>query len=368
MSKPVSSYIHSLIKSLKNYWHSSLWHRVKIIVVLAVFAFTSFVFAVGQWYIQSEKSKPLVYGVSFIPDYASSLGVEPQETMDALLNIGVRHFRLVSYWDKMESTMGTYDFTELDWQLAKAERAGAKISLSVGMRQPRWPECHMPEWAKTQDVSQWQNRLQVFMAAVVNRYKDSPALESYQVENEFFLKGFGICESIPHAFDRERLVAEYKLVKQLDPRHTAIVNRSNNALGWPVGEPTPDKFGISVYKRVWDAQATHRYLEYPWPAWYYGFLAGWQKLTTGRDMVIHEMQAEAWAPNNKVLKEISLDEQNKSLNAKRLEDRFSYARDTGMRTIDMWGAEYWYYRKVVLHDDSLWKVAQKEFTPLDKQE
>jgi hypothetical protein len=361
MSKPHPAYTRQLSKTLRTYWRSSLWHRIKIIVVLVVFVFVSFVFAIGQWYIQSEKSKPLVYGVSFIPDYAQSLGLNPEQTMDALLGIGIKHFRLVSYWSDMEQQMGTYDFSQLDWQFEKAEKAGAKVSLSVGMRQPRWPECHMPDWAKAQDVSQWQNRLQIFMAAVVNRYKDSPALQSYQVENEFFLKGFGICETIPHAFDRERLVAEYKLVKQLDPKHTIIINRSNNALGWPVGEPTPDVFGISVYKRVWDAQATHRYLEYPWPAWYYGFLAGWQKLLTGRDMVIHEMQAEAWAPDNKRLQDISLDEQNKSLNAKRLQDRFSYAKSTGMRTVDMWGGEYWYYRLKVLHDPSLWDVAAKEF-------
>jgi len=32
------------------------------------------------------------------------------------------------------------------------------------------------------------------------------------------------------------------------------------------------------------------------------------------------------------------------------------------RTIDAWGAEYWYYRLKVLHDSSLWNVAQQEFS------
>ena len=352
----------SLTSWLRRYWHSSLWHRIKIVTVLVIFIFVTFVYSLGQWYIWSERNKPLTYGVSFIPDYAQSLGLDPQQTFDSLLGIGVRHFRLVSYWSDIEQTKGSYDFSQLDWQFKKAEAAGAKVSLSIGMRQPRWPECHMPDWAKAEDESQWQNQLQVFMATVIERYQSSPALDSYQVENEFFLKGFGICETIPHAFDRARLVSEYKLVKTLDPKHKVIVNRSNNALGWPVGQPQPDMFGISVYKRVWDAQASHRYLEYPWPAWYYAFLAGWQKITTGKDMMIHEMQAEAWAPNNKTLQQISLSEQNKSLNAKRLQDRFSYAKHTGMKTVDMWGGEYWYYRKAVLHDDSLWQVAQTEFS------
>src|SRR5205809_607503 len=81
--------------------------------------------------------------------------------------------------------------------------------------------------ATKEPVSQWQPQLEKYMTAVVNRYKDSPALDSYQVENEFFLKGFGECETIPGSMDRSRLVAEYNLVKRLDPHHTVIVNRSN---------------------------------------------------------------------------------------------------------------------------------------------
>lgn len=50
---------------------------------------------------------------------------------------------------------------------------------------------------------------------------------------------------------------------------------------------------VSVYKRVWDAGLSRRYLEYPQPAWYYAFMAGVQKIVQGRDMNVHEMQAEA---------------------------------------------------------------------------
>jgi hypothetical protein len=318
-------------------------------------------YGIAQWYIWSEKGKPMVWGVSFIPDYAQSLGVDPQANMDALLAIGVKNFRLVSYWSDMEPSQGQYDFSQLDWEFKKAEQAGAHITLSVGLRQPRWPECHMPVWATTESESQWQPQLEQYMTNVVNRYKTSSALASYQVENEFFLSGFGKCGSIPGWNDRGRLVSEYNLVKKLDPSRTAIIARSNNALGWPVGEPKPDEIGISVYKRVWDARLTHRYMEYPIPAWYYGFLAGWQKLFLHRDMVIHELQAEAWAPHNQSIQQTSLAEQNKSLDAKRLEGRFTYGKQTGMREIYLWGGEYWYYRMQVLHDNSLWNIAKDEF-------
>lgn len=360
MPKLLISYLHKLAKSLNGYWHSSLWRRIKIVVVALVLFVVACIYGIGQWYIRSEQSKPPTYGVSFIPDYARSLGVDPQATMDALLGIGVRHFRLVSYWSDGEPQPGRYDFTQLDWQFKKAEAANAKIILTVGLRQPRWPECHAPGWVDTsKPESTWESPLMQYMQAVVQRYRNSPALESYQLENEYFLRGFGTCTN----FDRGRLVREYDLVQRLDRVHPVIIGRSNNALGFPLGAPQPDEFSISVYKRVWDAAVTHRYIEYPFPPWFYGFLAGVQKIFLHRDMMIAELQAEAWPPDGQPITKTSLAEQNKSLDARRLKERFEFGRATGMRSIYLWGAEYWYYRLQVLDDPSLWNVARQEFQP-----
>ena len=345
------------------FWRRSWWRKLIVVTVLGGLIALGGMYSIARWYIASQASKPLVYGTSFIPAYAESLGLEPQETMQALIDdLGVRHFRLVSYWNQIEPQPGQYDFTQLDWQFAKAEASGSKITLSVGLRQPRWPECHIPAWAADQPAAQWQPQLERFMTAVVSRYKNSPSLESYQLENEFFLKGFGLCTN----FDRQRLVSEYNLIKREDPRHQVIISRSNNALGMPVGEPKPDEFGISIYKRVWEASLLHRYIEYPFPAWYYAFLAGTQKILTGRDMIIHELQAEAWPPNGQGITQTSLAEQNKSLDANRFKDRFEHGRATGMRTMYLWSGEYWYYRLKVLHDPSLWDIAKDEFRSIKK--
>lgn len=350
-------YTSQLKKRLTGCWRSSWLHKIALVVIALVILMGAGMYGVAEWYLHSEQSKPLQLGVSFIPDYASSLGVDPSQTMDGLLGIGVKHFRLVSYWSDMEPTPGHYDFSQLDWQFQKAEAAHAKITLTLGLRQPRWPECHAPDWASKEPISQWQPQLEKFMAAVEQRYQHSPSLQDYQVENEYFLKGFGTCTD----FSRSRLVSEYQLVKKLDPQHPIIVARSNNTLGFPVGQPQPDEFSISVYKRVWDAGVTHRYLEYPQPSWLYGFIAGTQRIFNHRDMRIAELQAEAWPPNGQTIPQTSLVEQNKSLDAKRLAGRFTYAKNTGMRQIDAWGAEYWYYRLQVLHDPSLWNVAKQEY-------
>lgn len=338
------------------YWRRSRWHKLVCVVVALVILVTGGMYGIAEWYIHSQKG-PQQLGVSFIPDYAAGLGVDPQKTMDALTGIGVKNFRLVSYWSDMERSKGTYDFSQLDWQFKKAEAAHANVLLTVGLRQPRWPECHMPDWAASEPRSQWQPQLENFMQAVIERYKDSPALEKYQLENEYFLQGFGTCTD----FSRDRLISEYNLVKKLDPSHPVVVGRSNNALGFPLGQPQPDEFSISVYKRVWDAGYTHRYIEYPQTSWFYAYIAGVQKIFNHKDMIIGELQAEAWPPNGKTITATALSEQDKSFNAKRFEDRVKYAKNTGMPEIYLWGAEYWYYRDQVLHDPSLWNVAKQEF-------
>ena len=341
------------------YWRGHWWHKVVATGVIALALMGCGMYGIALWYQHGEKSKPLELGVSFIPDYATYLGLNPQATMDALINdLHVRNFRLTSYWNDVEPTPGQYDFSQLDWQFAKAEAAHAKITLTVGLRQPRWPECHPPSWVDTtKPLESWQPQLEQYMTAVINRYKHSPALQNYQLENEYFLKGFGLCTDMT----RSRLVSEYSLVKQLDPSHPVIVTRSNNALGTPVGKPTPDEFSISIYQRVWDAALTHRYIQYPFPSWFYAFVAGVQKITKGKDMVIGELQAEPWPSQKQNLLNSSLTEQNKSFNAKRLEATIDFGESTGMRTINLWGAEYWYYRMVTLHDPSVWNAAKTIF-------
>lgn len=350
-------------------WFSRLSWLQKIGVGFLVFIILLIggMYAISQWYKFSVRNQPLVVGATFTSDYAKYMGVDPKETMQAMIDeLGIRNFRLVSYWDKIEENQGIYDFTDLDWQFQKARGSGSKVSLSIGLRQPRWPECHMPAWAKDTPMTTWEPQLMEFMRVVIERYKDDPALESYQLENEFFLDVFGECPD----FSRERLVREYNYVKSLDSVTPVIVSRSNNAIGFPMNDPKPDKYAVSVYKRVWDKTLTHRYVEYPFPAWFYGFLAGGSKLIDGREMIIHELQTEAWLPDNKGYKMNNIKdipEQNKSLNANRLKDRIRYGEASGVKQMDVWGAEWWYWRKVKAGDSSLWDTARQEISRINDQ-
>lgn len=348
-------------RRLQRYWRSGLVQRIIISIIAVIVGFVGVSYGVAQWYIANQSSKPLVYGATFSPYYAEYFDLDPKETLNAIINdLGVKHLRLVSYWDKSEATEGVYDFSNLDWQFAMAEQSGAKISLALGLRQPRWPECHMPTWAMSTPMTEWEPKLTKYIQAVIERYKTSPALESYQLENEFFLKVFGECPD----FTRDRLVREAAVVKAADPTRPLIITRSNNALGIPIGDPQPDKFGVSVYKRVWDKTITKRYFEYPLPAWFYASLGGYGKIFTGKDLMIHELQTEAWLPESRgfSMNDIaSIPEQNKSLDATRLQDRLDYAEATGLREVYVWGAEWWYWQKQTANKPDLWDTAKHTF-------
>lgn len=344
----------------KRLWPASIWKRLLVGTGAFLVLFATGSYAVAQWYIAKHNDEPMILGTTFVPNYAESFGLDPKETLQAILgDLKVKQIRLVSYWDRIEYTPGQYDFSELDWQFAMAAKHETKISLAIGLRQPRWPECHEPAWVTPLSKAEWQPKLNNFMKVVIDRYKNSPVLDTYELENEFFMKVFGECQD----FDRQRLIHELELVKKLDPYHKVIISRSNNWVGLPVGKPTPDQFGISIYKRVWDKTVTHRYFEYPLPAWFYAALAGGGEILTGKDMIIHELQAEPWPPTD--IHQASIAEQFKSMNAKRLKDRISYAEATGMRNIDLWGAEWWYWLKVQQNDPSVWNVVKQAIAQAD---
>lgn len=332
------------------------WARVLIVLLGLLLLACIGLWGVSRWYVAQTRDEPLRVGVTFIADYARHLGLEPRETLNAIFtDLDVKHVRLVSYWNKHEVAPGVYDFTDLDWQFHRAEAAGAKVSLAIGLRQPRWPECHRPAWLESAGPIDWQTQLNAYMTEVIERYRTSPALETYQLENEYNLEAFGECPEP----SQERLLSEYNLVKRLDPHHPIILSRSDNLPALLLSEPQPDIVGMSVYRRVWNTNIYQGYFNYPLPSWYYAGLAGLQKIFTGKDSVLHEMQMEPWPPHGKSILETSREEQDKSMSANDFANRVRFAEQTGLRTIDLWGAEWWYYRKVVLHDSSVWDAAQQ---------
>ncbi len=137
-----------LRRHLRRWLPKRRWLRRLIVgsVILIAVALAG-MYGIARWYIWSERNQPYELGASFIPDYAEFLGLNPEATLNALITqLHIRNFRLVSYWSDIEPTPGQYNFSELDSEFAQIAAAHGTVSLSIGLRQPRWPECHMPDW------------------------------------------------------------------------------------------------------------------------------------------------------------------------------------------------------------------------------
>lgn len=285
------------------------------------------------------------YGVSFSLKQCRNFGLNPHDTLDWLIAQGWRRFRLMSYWDEHEQQQDVYDFTELDWQIKAVEKAGGVFSLCLGVKQPRWPEYHWPAWALQLSKSDRDAALLAYIERVVQRYKSSPSLTMYQLENEALLRGFG--EHIE--IDRGRLRAEFKLLKQLDPDHIVAMSTSN---GWgvPARRPRADIVGFSYYPVMYKKGQYRKTIQKPW-------LHKLRKIIIqnilSKPIFIHELQCEPWGPT--AIWNMSVTEQNKSMNRDQLSQNIAAAQTIGAYPIDLWGAEWWYWRH--LHgDDSIYNA------------
>jgi len=255
----------------------------------------------------------------------------------------------MSYWPLHEPYPGKYDFTDLDWQIKLAEKYGAEVTLCLGLRQPRWPESHWPEWAKQE--ANWQEYLIKYIEAVVNRYKDSKVVVSYQLENEAMLKRFGLNGN----FDRKRLKREFSAVKTADPAKPIIMTMSDS-WGLPWLGPKPDLYGFSIYRYFFDRGEYRHSKRKPL---FYKLRASLIRLKTGNKTFIHELQAEPWGPV--ATKDMTLKEQFKAMSLERTEEMISYAQATKLYPIDIWGAEWWYYLKVIHNRPKIWNELKTIF-------
>jgi|AntRauTorckE6833_2_1112554.scaffolds.fasta_scaffold00084_19 hypothetical protein len=297
------------------------------------------------------------YGMSFSIKYAEELGLDWQETLTALLDdIQIKNYRLMSYWDTIESERGVYTFDDLDWQMDQVAKRNGTVSLGLGLRQPRWPECHQPGWYNGLTENEQDEALLDFVGVVVDRYKDHPALISYQLENEAVNSWFGTCTK--GDINRDRLVREFELVKSLDPIHPVWMSLSDQH-GLPLNEPVPDKYGYSVYRTVWNDKTPPFtfYLTYPTPVWYHKARMAFINTYQDREVFIHELQLEPWAPKATV--NVSVEEQDKSMDLEQMEENVDFARKIGVQDIYVWGGEWWYWRKEKFDDPSIWEKARE---------
>lgn len=319
---------------------------ITIVLVSAVILFLA----------QKPIPSTITYGMSFNTSYARELGLDWKEVYHAILNdLGVRQLRLAAHWPMVEPASGVYNFEELDYQIAEAEKINAKVVLAVGRRLPRWPECHIPNWAREKAWEDQKNNLRAYMKAVVERYRDSSAVMIWQVENEPYLKLFAFehCGELDEDFLHEQVA----LIKELDRTRPVLVTDSGNLGTWSGAYQAGDMFGTSVYVHFWNPELGQfrTFL----PPWFYRVKENFVQLLYGeKPTVLIELSAEPWllAP----VVDVPLDVQFTRMNPEKFNDIIEYAKDTRYEQQYLWGAEWWYW----LHlqgESAMWEAGQKLF-------
>ena len=307
-----------------------------------------------------DRDRAITWGITFSDKYSRALGLDWKESFNAIVSeLRPKKMRLIAYWDDIEKTRGQFNFSDLDWQMDRAAGQGISIILAIGMKAPRWPECHIPAWAETFDPETREQALGEYISQAVTRYRDNPALQMWQVENEPFLK-FGLCGTR----SREVLDNEIALVKSLDPIRPVIITDGGEFGLWHKAVRAGDIFGATMYRRVYPP-SIGRYtgiIDYPLSPSFFRFRQKLGRWSTGehtKPFVVIELQAEPWGRLEAPL--LSYEEQIKIFSPDYFHETIQFAKDTGFDEYYLWGAEWWYYVREKQGDARYWDTAKKLF-------
>lgn len=302
----------------------------------------------------------LAWGTTFSQLQCRYLGLDYRDAFRQICNLGFKQIRLCSYWNEIEPQQNQYDFSILDWLLEESEQRGIGVILAVGMKVPRWPEFHFPEWLSQRydtgpsEIAVDQRSPAIaehtirFVDAVVNHMRHASAIRYWQIENEPFthleITGGRFLSS-------EFVKQEVELVRSLAlPQHKILLTGS---ISLPLANVTEDEVafqdclsladavGINVYSKVPIGQSQY-YLEPQPPFWQ--TLQTWQSqiVARGKAAWIAEAQAEPWEPNQLVALQGIYHPSCSPAQATALVQRLS---TLGYGTILLWGCEYWYWHE-----------------------
>ncbi|MBI2050395.1 MAG: hypothetical protein HYT31_01140 [Parcubacteria group bacterium] len=309
------------------------------------------------WFLSGEgveEPGDITWGVSFFPQQAEDLGLDWKEVYIALLDdMRAKRLRLAVPWSQVERNQGEYDFSDIHWMLDEAEKRGATVTLNVGRKLMRWPECHDPGWVYGTPHEELDGLVLGFLEATVNELKRHENIALWQVENEpTFL--FGECYG--HAPTTGLFRAEAELVRSLDGRPIATTD-SGELGGWLSLSRSVDRLGVSLY-RVTDNPMFGRFYYPLRPGFYQKRAAFTRAINKNLDGVfLSELQLEPWTLIPLPLTPLA--EQFESMNYSRTLATVDFARKTGFSEIYVWGVEWWYWLKEEQRDSRFWDLGKQ---------
>lgn len=332
-------------KIVKIRWYQSKWFRNLILIALSIIVIYQLIAIITH-----SPNRKQELGITFSTQQAEFLGLDWKATYLTLLDeLNIKYLRLPIYWEDIEPIQNNFNFEDIDWQLREASKRNVDVTLVLGARQPRWPECHLPQWTKDLSPGQYRDSVFKIVTLEAQRYSLSSSVKQFQVENEPLLDLFGEC---PKA-DKYMLRDEVDIVRAITDK-PIVITGSGELAPWYYESKWSDIFGSTLYRVTWN-----KYIGYSsyWmiPSSLYRVKA----FIFGKDISnfwISELQMEPWFPNGKV--NVPLAEQYRSMSPHQLNKNLDYAYQTNAPRIYLWGAEWWIYTKEILKTDEIWNVVK----------
>ena len=307
-----------------------------------------------------NESRHINWGLTYSTKFAAQLGLDWQKTYEKiLLELKPEKVRLIIYWDQTESEPNKFDFSETDWLLEKTSEYKIPAILTLGMRVPRWPECHSPEWAKKLAAEEKEEALRQYLKTVVSRYKDNLTIKMWQIENEPFLF-FGECPNRGKDFFEKEIAT----VKSIDSTRPVIATDSGEFGLWYKAAKMGDVFGTTMYRKVHTRALGWLFenIEYPIGPEYFRLKEKIVRFLINdynKRFIVIELQGEPWSPTE--LQDRTYEDQMELFSFDYFTDTIKYAKETGFDEYYLWGAEWWYFIKEKYNDSRYWDFAKTLF-------
>jgi hypothetical protein len=301
------------------------------------------------------------------------MGLDFRAAFRAIAALGLNRIRLGAYWNVIQKQPNQWDFSELDWLLDQCQTHGIEVALAVGMKVPRWPEFHFPQWVSDRgDTGAGEQALDqrspivarlalAFIQTVVEHYQTAPAVKYWQIENEPFTR---LEIAGGRYLSPEFVQKEVAVVRSLMRSDQKIL--LTNAIHLPTPKLTEDQpalldsiktadaVGINVYTKV-PTGAPGVYLEPSRAFWQ--TLQSWQQTMqqNQREAWIAEAQAEPWEAQQLVAMTKA---EYPSATPQRMRSLVAQLTQANYSTVLLWGCEYWYWQRQQGRNLWWWTVQQ----------
>lgn len=288
-------------------------------------------------------------GLTFSQVQCGYLGIPVKESFQNICRLKPDILRLCTYWDEIDEK----GFKTTDYLIATANELGIPTVLTVGVKSPRYKEFWLPERVEKRLKSSWKvfgnegwqiDETLVHCGRVVERYRDIPTLQYFQVENEPLNK---LWVTHGRALSSKLLKAEVGLVRELKRPTQGIVLTNSidhtnpfSLFDW-VGfyksmTFSPDAVGVNFYDKI--ALSKSVYLKRNFL--YRRKARFWSKQLKAKGIEPWgtEIQAEPWEAERLVCIN---SRRYPSSSPEQAEKLMQEVKEDGYTTRVWWGREYW---------------------------